>query len=43
MSSKAVKEPVFWGGPIVMSTQEDLNQAFEELRNKTFIKNKISY
>ena len=43
MSSKAISEPVVWGGPIVMSTQKDLNQAFEDLRNQTFIKKKISY
>lgn len=43
MSSEAINEPVAWGGPIVMSTQKDLNQAFEDLRNQTFIKKKISY
>ena len=43
MSSRAISEPVVWGGPIVMSTQQDLNQAFEDLQNQTFIKKKISY
>lgn len=30
-------EPIAWGGPIVMNTREELNQAFEEIRNGTFI------
>jgi redox-sensitive bicupin YhaK (pirin superfamily) len=31
-------EPVAWGGPIVMNTQEELDEAFRELRGRTFIK-----
>lgn len=31
-------EPVAWGGPIVMNTKEELNQAFTELRDGTFLK-----
>lgn len=31
-------EPIAWGGPIVMNTEEELEQAFIELRNGTFIK-----
>ena len=27
-----------WGDPIVMNTKEELNHAFEELRNHSFIK-----
>jgi redox-sensitive bicupin YhaK (pirin superfamily) len=27
-----------WGGPIVMNTQDELDLAFRELRDKTFIK-----
>lgn len=38
MSSKALNEPVAWGGPIVMNTEEELNTAFEELREGTFQK-----
>jgi quercetin 2,3-dioxygenase len=39
MSGKPLKEPIAWGGPIVMNTQKELSQAFEELENTTFIKN----
>lgn len=31
-------EPIAWGGPIVMNTREELEAAFSELRNGTFIK-----
>jgi len=37
-SAKPLKEPIAWGGPIVMNTKEELNQAFWELREGTFIK-----
>jgi len=38
LAGKPLKEPVAWGGPIVMNTQEELDQAFLELNNNTFIK-----
>ena len=38
MSAPALDEPVAWGGPIVMNTREELHEAFNELRNGTFIK-----
>lgn len=38
MSSQAVHEPVFWGGPVVMDTKDGLYQAFDELRSGTFLK-----
>jgi hypothetical protein len=41
LAGKPLKEPVAWGGPIVMNTQEELEQAFAELENNTFIKHKI--
>lgn len=31
-------EPVAWRGPIVMNTQEELDQAFREVRDGTFIR-----
>jgi len=38
VGDKPLGEPVAWGGPIVMNTQEVLQHAFEEFRNGTFIK-----
>ena len=38
VSGKPLQEPVAWQGPIVMNTQEELRQAYLELRNGTFIK-----
>lgn len=43
MSSYALEEPVAWGGPIVMNTKEELNLAFSELRDGTFLKSEIEY
>ncbi|MDD4213134.1 MAG: pirin family protein [Bacilli bacterium] len=34
----SLNEPIAWGGPIVMNTDEELRQAFREIRNNTFIK-----
>lgn len=42
VAGNPLKEPIAWGGPIVMNTKEELNLAFEELRNGSFIKGKIS-
>jgi len=38
IAARPLQEPVAWGGPIVMNTQEELNLAFSELESKTFIK-----
>ncbi len=38
ISGKPLGEPVAWYGPIVMNTQAELNQAYQELRQGTFIK-----
>ncbi len=38
MSGRPIGEPIAWGGPIVMNTQEELDLAFEEYREGTFLK-----
>jgi len=38
LAALPLNEPVAWGGPIVMNTKEELDLAFRELDNKTFIK-----
>jgi redox-sensitive bicupin YhaK (pirin superfamily) len=38
VAGKPLGEPVAWGGPIVMNTQEELQNAFDEFKNGTFIK-----
>jgi len=38
ISGKPIREPVFWRGPIVMNTEEELSIAFKEYQDGTFIK-----
>ena len=38
LAGKPLGEPIAWGGPIVMNTQEELQLAFSELEQGTFIK-----
>jgi hypothetical protein len=38
VSGQPLKEPVAWQGPIVMNTQEQLQQAFQELQQGTFLR-----
>lgn len=38
ISGAPIEEPVAWHGPVVMNTREELETAFRELRNGTFIK-----
>jgi hypothetical protein len=37
-SGKPLQEPVAWYGPIVMNTEDELQQAYDELRQGTFIR-----
>ena len=43
VSSEKLDEPVVWGGPIVMNTKEELQKAFNDLRQGTFLQKGISY
>lgn len=37
VSGRPIEEPVAWYGPIVMNTQEELDRAFRELEDGTFL------
>lgn len=39
ISGRPLDEPIAWYGPIVMNTDEEIQEAFEEYRNGTFLKN----
>jgi redox-sensitive bicupin YhaK (pirin superfamily) len=40
VSGRPLREPVAWYGPIVMNTQEQLREAYDELKRGTFLKRK---
>jgi redox-sensitive bicupin YhaK (pirin superfamily) len=40
VSGRPLQEPVAWRGPIVMNTNEEIQQAFAELREGTFIQDR---
>jgi len=42
VSGRPLREPVAWYGPIVMNTQEELRQAYDELQKGTFLKHEDS-
>ncbi len=43
MISRALKESIAWAGPIVMNTQEELQEAFYELNYGSFIKERLDF
>ena len=43
MSAPRLDEPVAWGGPIAMNTEEELRQAFADLDSGTFLRDAIAY
>ena len=38
LAAGALREPIAWGGPIVMNTREELDLAFREIKEDKFIK-----
>ena len=38
VTGKPIEEPVAWYGPIVMNSKAEIEQAYAELRNGAFIK-----
>ena len=38
VSGRPLEEPVAWYGPIVMNSRSEIQQAYAELKNGTFIK-----
>ena len=38
ISGKPIHEPIVWYGPIVMNTRDEIETAFQEYRNGTFLK-----
>ena len=42
MNSRALKEPIAWAGPIVMNSNQELEQAFEDIKQGSFIREQTS-
>ncbi len=40
-AGRPLREPIAWGGPIVMNTREELQQAFRDIDNGTFIQTPV--
>jgi redox-sensitive bicupin YhaK (pirin superfamily) len=40
LSGKPLKEPIWWHGPIVMNSREEIMEAMNDLNNGTFIREK---
>ena len=43
ISTRALNEPVAWAGPIVMNSQEELEEAFSDLERGTFIRDDLEF
>ena len=43
ISTKELKEPVAWAGPIVMNTTRELEEAFDDLESGNFIREKLEF
>lgn len=43
ISTKALNESVAWAGPIVMNSQDELEEAFLDLRNGNFIRDDLKF
>lgn len=43
IQSKALNEPIAWAGPIVMNTQQEIREAYTDLRNNTFVQDQVNY
>ncbi|MDO5100899.1 MAG: pirin family protein [Eubacteriales bacterium] len=43
VAAAPLQESIAWGGPIVMNTQEELQTAFAELRQGTFLREGVDY
>lgn len=41
--TKALNEPVAWAGPIVMNSEEELEEAFKDLREAQFIRDDLEF
>ncbi|MCX7027294.1 MAG: pirin family protein [Spirochaetes bacterium] len=42
IAGQPLHEPIAWGGPIVMNTRKELEEAFAEFRNGSFVRQKPS-
>lgn len=38
LSGKPLNEPIWWSGPIVMNSREQLNEAYQDLRSGNFVR-----
>lgn len=43
IESIALNEEVAWAGPIVMNNNKQLQQAYDDLRNNNFVREKVDY